>query len=65
MADKSVVDWIAFILIIVGAINWGLIGLFGLNLVTLIFDTIPILLRIVNILVGISGLYMIYYLTKK
>lgn len=41
---------------IVGAINWGLIGLFDFNLVTTIFGLDTLLSRIVYILVGISGL---------
>ena len=43
----KVIDKIALILIIVGAINWGLIGLFKFNLVA----------RIIYVLVGISGLW--------
>lgn len=51
---------IAFILIIVGAINWGLIGLLGLNLVTLIFGKWPILVNLVYILVGAAGVYKLF-----
>ena len=48
---------IALTLTIIGAINWGLIGLFDLNLVTLIFGgSESILTKIVYILVGISGI---------
>lgn len=50
----------AFILIIVGAINWGLIGLFGLNLVTLVFGKWPILVSIVYILIGFAGVYKLF-----
>ena len=65
MAEKSVVDWIAFILVIIGSVNWGLVGLLSWNLIENIFGTIPILLSIVYILFGVSGLYIIYFLTKK
>ena len=53
----KIVDKIALILIIIGAINWGLIGLFRFNLVELIFGDMTILARIVYSLVGISGLW--------
>lgn len=51
---------IALALVIVGAINWGLIGLFNFDLVAFIFNGQQSLLaRIVYSLVGISGLYAI------
>ncbi len=53
----KVIDTIALILIIIGAINWGLIGLFGFNLVDTIFGTMSVLSRIIYTLVGISGLW--------
>ena len=43
-------------LIIIGAINWGMIGLFDVNLVTLLFGEDSVLSNIVYALVGISGL---------
>jgi len=52
-----VIKLIALFLTIIGALNWGLIGLFDFNLVELIFgNTGSILTRIVYILVGISGI---------
>jgi uncharacterized membrane protein YuzA (DUF378 family) len=60
MANKSVLDWIALVLVIVGGVNWGLVGLFNLDLVDLILGAIPVLARIVYILVGVAALYMIY-----
>lgn len=53
----KIVDRITLILIIIGAINWGLIGLFKFNLVELLFGDMTILARIVYSLVGISGLW--------
>ncbi len=53
----KIIDKIALILIIVGAINWGLIGLFRFNLVELIFGDMTLVARIVYSLVGISGLW--------
>jgi hypothetical protein len=66
MAEKkSVLDWIALVLVIVGGVNWGLFGLVQWDLVDLILGSIPVLARIVYVLVGIAALYMIYMLTKK
>ena len=53
----KIIDTIALILIIVGAINWGLIGLFNFNLVELIFGNMTFLARAVYTLVGVSGLW--------
>lgn len=53
----KVVDKIALVLIIVGAINWGLIGIFNFNLVAAIFGDMTVLARIVYGLVGVSGLW--------
>jgi uncharacterized membrane protein YuzA (DUF378 family) len=64
MAKKSAVDVIALILVIVGAINWGLVGLFGFNLVESILGT-GMLTTIVYDLVGLAGLWTIYLASKK
>lgn len=53
----KVIDTIALILIIIGAINWGLIGIFNFNLVDTIFGAMSIISRIIYTLVGISGLW--------
>ncbi len=44
---------------IIGALNWGLIGLFDFNLVTTLFETGSMLVKIIYTLVGISGLISI------
>lgn len=59
------IDMIALVLVIVGALNWGLIGLFQFNLVDTLFGTMTILSRIVYILVGIAGIWSIKILTEK
>lgn len=53
----KVIDKIALVLIIIGAINWGLIGFFKFNLVDIIFGSMTVLTRIIYALVGISGLW--------
>lgn len=58
------VTTIASILTSIGAINWGIIGMFNFNLVTSLLGETSTLTKIVYILVGISGLYSIICLTK-
>ena len=53
----KIIDKIALVLIVIGALNWGLIGIFRFNLVDAIFGSMSIISRIVYILVGISGLW--------
>ena len=60
----KIIDKIALILIIIGAINWGLIGLFNFNLVSTIFGDMTILSRIVYILVGLSAVATAFLLPK-
>jgi uncharacterized membrane protein YuzA (DUF378 family) len=58
MKKLNVLDIIALILVIVGGLNWGLVGLFRFNLVGVIFGGIPILARIVYTLVGVAAVYV-------
>ena len=64
MVRMSGLDWTALVLVIVGGLNWLLIGLFDFNLVAFIFGSIPLLERIVYVLVGLSALYLIYWATR-
>ena len=47
---------VALVFTIIGALNWGLIGLFDFNLVTMIFGDGTLLTKIVYTIVGITGL---------
>lgn len=47
---------IMYLLVFVGAFNWGLIGLFGFNLVAVLFGSMPVVENLVYILVGVSAL---------
>ncbi len=47
---------ITFILVIIGALNWGLVGIFNIDLVAMIFGDMTVLSRIVYSLVGISAI---------
>ena len=52
-------DYTALTLVIIGAVNWGTIGIFKLDLVNLIFGNMTWMSRIIYTLVGISGLYLL------
>ncbi len=54
-------DYAVLILVIIGAINWGLIGFFGLDLVAFLFGSMSILSRIIYAVIGICGLYALSY----
>lgn len=60
MASK-LLDYTALTISIIGAINWGLIGFFDFNLVSMLFGSMTWLSRIVYALVGLSGLYLICF----
>lgn len=57
-------DTTALILVIIGAINWGLIGFFQYDLVASLFGTMSSFTRIVYAVVGICGLYAISFLGR-
>ncbi|WP_406658288.1 DUF378 domain-containing protein [Methanolobus sp. ZRKC2] len=57
-------DWAALVLVIIGGLNWGLVGAFNYDLVAAIFGEMSSITRIIYILVGLAALYMIYFATK-
>jgi uncharacterized protein len=61
---KDVLSWITIILVIIGAINWGLIGALQFDLVNTIFGSIAWLERVIYVLVGLAGLWEIVLLFK-
>lgn len=61
----AIIDKIALLLVIIGAVNWGLIGVFQFDLVAWLFGgAASIISRIVYILVGISGVWSFSLLFK-
>lgn len=63
---RTTIDWIALILLIIGGLNWLLVGLFEFDIVAAIFGgTTAVVSKIVYILVGIAALYTIYFLVKE
>lgn len=58
-------DYTALVIVIIGAINWLLIGLFKFDLVAFIFGNLTWLSRIIYVLVGICGLYLCTFLEES
>ena len=54
-------DYTVLTIVLIGAINWGLIGFFDFDLVSTLFGQMSILTRIIYAVVGIGGLYAISY----
>lgn len=54
-------NYFTLTIVIIGAINWGLIGFFGFDLVAAIFGEMSIFSRIIYALVGLCGLYIITF----
>lgn len=59
MNRLSAMDWTAIVLVVVGGINWLLIGLFKFDLVRAIFGDMTIITRLIYIIVGVSAFYLI------
>lgn len=55
---------IVLILIVLGALNWGLLGFFGFNLVTTIFNENMLMSRLVYAVIGLSGLWSVSFFSK-
>lgn len=57
-------DWLAMLLMIIGGLNWGLVGAFDLDLVATFFGSGSMISRGIYIAVGLSALYGLYLMTK-
>ena len=53
----KLIDIFAYALLIVGALNWGLVGVFNFDLVATLFGSMSIITRIVYALVGVAAVY--------
>ena len=60
MGSKAL-DYTALVIAIIGAVNWGLIGFFGFDLVAWLFGSMSWISRIVYGLVGLCGLYLLSF----
>lgn len=59
MRRLNAMDWVAIVLLVIGGLNWGLVGLFQFDLVAALFGgQASIISRIVYVLVGLSAVYV-------
>lgn len=62
MKKLSELERATAIFVLIGAINWGLVGAFGFNVILVMFNTSPVLERVVQIVIGLSGVFWLYKL---
>ncbi len=51
---------VSFVLVIIGGLNWGLVGLFQFNLVSALFGSVPVLESLIYVLVGLAAVYLVF-----
>ena len=52
----NILRWVTYSLVLIGALNWGLVGMFNFDLVAFLFGDMTLITRIVYSVVGISAL---------
>ncbi len=60
MKGMSVIDVVVLVLVVVGGLNWGLVGALNMDLVALVFGAGSVLAKVVYVLVGLAAVYMLY-----
>lgn len=65
MDSKKVLHMVAFALVVVGGLNWGLFGLFNFDLVDALFGGLPTLAEIIYVLVGAATVYLLVTHVKE
>ncbi|MBZ9635240.1 DUF378 domain-containing protein [Clostridium sp. FP1] len=65
MYKLNMIDKLSFIFVLIGALNWGLLGLLNFNLVSFIFGSIPFLARAIYILVGLAAANIIVFIFRN
>lgn len=58
----KIINLLSVLLVIIGAINWGFVGIFKFNILEFLFKENSIISRLIYTLIGIAGLYTILYL---
>jgi uncharacterized membrane protein YuzA (DUF378 family) len=57
VGSKNILDWLSILLLIVGGLNWGLVGLFGIDVVASIFGPGSMISRVIYIAVGVAAIW--------
>lgn len=64
MYKFSLLDKISFILVVIGSVDWGLVGLFNFDIISTLFGSAMIIARIIYILVGVAGIDMLLVIIR-
>ena len=59
MKSLTTFDYIAIVLLVIGGLNWGLVGVFGFDLVAAIFGYMSAFSRVIYSIVGLCGVYVL------
>ena len=65
MKNMSALNWLVFALVVIGGLNWGLVGFFSFDLVATIFGDMSIVSRVIYALVGLAALYKLFAVFMK
>lgn len=65
MKKMNWLEWSTVVLVILGALNWGLVGVFNFNLVAWFFGDMKMIISIVYTLIGLSAFYAVYMVLTK
>jgi len=60
MKNMVLIDWVVFVLVVVGALNWGLVGFFHYDFIATVFGDMSVISRVIYGTIGISGVYMVF-----
>jgi uncharacterized membrane protein YuzA (DUF378 family) len=60
----NTIDYVAMVLLIVGGLNWAMVGLFNVDVVATLFGAGSALTRLIYVVVGLAALYSIYTTAK-
>lgn len=65
MEKPNILDWVVLILVVIGGLNWGLVGIFDFDLVKTLFGDMSIISRVIYALVGVAALYLLIVFPGK
>ncbi|MFC0133230.1 hypothetical protein CR105_06690 [Massilia eurypsychrophila] len=63
-AKMSALDYVAMALLIIGGLNWAMVGLFSIDVVATLFGVQTPVTRFIYVVVGLAALYAIYLISK-
>lgn len=64
MYKFSLLDKVSLILVVIGALDWGLVGLFNFDIISALFGSAMVIARIIYILVGVAGIDMLLLIIR-